>query len=124
MRNIDGSIENKIFNLLIKTRAQPNGSEAHLLKKIHLVVNKLWKEIHILSEMEISEYHHLLKVVVGIASLLCIASREFNSLLSGFYKELKLSYTQLEEELKILLKIEEKVRIKEKKNKRRVIFTE
>ena len=124
LRNTDGSIENKIFYLLIKTRAQPNSSEAHLLKKIQLIVNKLWKEIHILSEMEINEYPHLLKIVVGIASLLCITSREFNSVLSDFYRELKLSYTQLEEELNMLLKMEKKVQIKEKKNKKRVILTE
>ncbi len=54
LRNIDSSIENKIYYLLIKTRAQPNSSEAHLVKKIQLIVNKLWKEIHILSEMEIT----------------------------------------------------------------------
>lgn len=124
LRNIDGSIENKIFYLLIKTRTQPNSSEAHLLKKIQLIVNELWKEIHILSEMEINEYPHLLKLVVGVASLLCITSTKLNSVLLDFYKELKLSYLELEQELNGLYNVEKKGQNKEKKIEKRAILTE
>ena len=116
----EGKIANKIQILIEKAKYLPNHFEINLLKKIKLIGSEIWKGLHILSEFEIHCHPHLLNKVINIAGILCSADSAFSSLFSDFFRELRLSYLQLQEELSGLLLVNKEFQIREKNKIRKV----
>ena len=120
----DGKITEKMLILIEKVKGQPSGFEISLLKEIKHLGVEIWKILHILSEFELHSHPQLLNVAIKIAGILCSTESAFFSLFSDFFGELKQSYLQLEVELSGLLHLNEGVRFKEKKKKRRMRVVE
>ena len=116
----EGKIANKIQILLEKAKYLPNHFEINLLKELKLIGSEIWKGLHILSEFEIHCNPHLLNKLTKIAGIICSADSAFSSLLSDFFKELRLSYLQLQRELSGLLLLNKEFQIKEKNKIREV----
>lgn len=124
IRANEETIAEKINILLQNVRHQPKNLERNILKEIKKHGDDIWMILHVLSTFDIHYYPQLLHVAIRIASILCSAEGEFFWPFSCFYRELKQSYTRLEEEVSGLLHSNEKLQFKENKKKKRVIVVE
>ena len=116
----EGAISEKIRNFLDKVKTQPNDLEIKSLKEIKIVGSKIWKNLHILSELELYNYHQLLPIALKVARILCGVEGVFFPVYSEFYRELKHNYLLLEKELSALLTSNEYEQFEIKKKKRQV----
>jgi len=98
----ENNLAKKIQDIMQKAKLHAGGFEIEILKKIKLLGGSIWKEIHIISEIE---YYNstLLNVVFKTAKLLCNAESTFYFPFSNFYKELEKNYIELEHEISSLL---------------------
>lgn len=119
---VDGKIAEMIIKLMENVKNKQLEIDKKHLKEIRNLSKKIWRVLHILSELEIHRHPRLLNVIIQIAGLLCSCESVFFSSFSDFYLELKLNYLQLEGEISNLIQMEDK-KIKKKK-KRMVKITE
>jgi hypothetical protein len=120
----EGGISEKIQTFIDKVKTQPKNLEIKLLKEIKMISSKIWKTLHILSEMELQNYYKLLNITIKLASILCNIEAVFFTTFSDFYSELKHNYLQLEKELSILLCLNEDEQFETKKKKKQVRILE
>jgi hypothetical protein len=113
----DGVIVEKIRILINKLQKNPNKIEINQLKEINFLCNKIWKLLHILSELEINNHPQLISKAIKISSISCEVKNALFPLFSDFYSELKKNYLQLDNELSCLLRLKNKHYIKIKKKK-------
>ena len=89
-----------------------------------MLSSKIWKILHILSEVELKNYYQLLNITLKLVSILCSIEAVFFPIYSDFYSELKLNYLHLEKELSVLLCSNIDKQFVIKKNKKRVRILE
>lgn len=98
----EDNLSQKIRNIMEKAKLHTSSFEIEILKKIKLLGGSIWKEIHLLSEIE--HYNStLLNVVFKTSRLLCNAESSFYLPFSNFYNELEENYIELENEISCLL---------------------
>jgi len=118
----EDNIAQKIQDIMQKVKLHSVGFEIELLKKIKLLGGRIWKEIHILSEIE---YYNstLLKVVFKTTKLLCNAESAFYFPFSNFYKELERNYLELDHEISDVLSTnrEEQYDVKKRQPKVKIL---
>ena len=85
------NLTQRIQSIIQKTIINKHDFEIEILKKIKIIGENIWKQIHILSEIE---YYNstLMKVALMTAKLLCKAGSAFFAHFSYFYDELEKSY--------------------------------
>lgn len=120
----EGGISEKIQIFIDKVKTQPKNLEIKVLKEIKMISSKIWKILHILSEMELQNYYKLLNITIKLASILCNIEAVFFTIYSDFYGELKHNYLQLEKELSILLCLNEDEQFETKEKKKQVRILE
>lgn len=116
----EGNITEMIKTLIDQLKSQPNSYKLKTFKEIKSLSGEIWKKLHLLSEFEIHPHSSLLNIVIQIACVLCEIQGALYLPFLCFYEELKHNYTQLADELSILLQRDFKGNIKTKKNKERV----
>lgn len=120
----EGALSEKIRIFIDKVKSQPNNLEIKLLKETKLLSSEIWKNLHILSELELHSYHQLLHIAIKVACILCNVEGVFFPVYSDFYRELNHNYLQLENELSALLCLNEHQQFETKKKKRQVRILE
>lgn len=120
----EGELSKEIRNFIDNVKTQPNDVRLKLLKEIKLLCSKIWRNVHLLSELELHNYHQLLHITIKVACILCSVESGFFPVYSDFYKELKHNYLQLEQELSAVLCLSKNERFETMKKKRRVRILE
>jgi hypothetical protein len=115
-----GTISEKINTLMDRSKIQRDSLDIKLLKDIKNISVKLWRTLHVLSELQLQNYSELFKISINLATILCSINPVFFPIYSDFYNELKLNYLALEEELAVLLASKFKDQSTIKKNNKRV----
>ncbi|TKJ25908.1 MAG: hypothetical protein CEE42_06310 [Promethearchaeota archaeon Loki_b31] len=118
----EDNLAQKIQDIMQKAKLHASDFEIEILKKIKLLGGSIWKEIHILSEIEYDN-SILLKVVFKTAKLLCNAESAFYFPFSNFYRELEKNYLELDYEISSLLytNIEEQYDVKSSQPKVKIL---
>lgn len=95
----NGNIIEKIQILEQKVGRLPTKPDILLLKKLKILAEEIWKNLHIISELEL--YHHpkLLKIAISIANIVSSVKGAYNLKLLDFFIELRRNYLQLEKEI-------------------------
>lgn len=120
----EGVIHEKFRIFINKVKTRPNNLEIIQLKEIKHISSKIWKIIHVLSELELYNYLQLLPITIKVACMLCSIEGEFFPVYTDFYRELKYNYLQLEKEISALLSSNEVEKFEKKKKKRQVRILE
>ena len=79
----------------------PNQPDILLLKKIKVLAEEIWENLHIISELELHYHPKLLKIAISIANIVSIVKGAYNLILIDFFIELRRNYLQLEKEIEI-----------------------
>ncbi len=114
----DKSVKEKILILIERVKTQPYDFEKSLLREIKQLGSKIWKYLHIISDLEIHNRPQLLQLAIKIAHILCEAEDAFYWPFSCFFNELKTNYQQLEKESSEFIQLNEVEKIEVKKNPR------
>ncbi len=92
------------LKMLVKNLNLTNDRQAIRLKTdLNSITQELFTSIHILSEQDLHLYPELLKFISKLTQELCNVSSIINNWAEGFYEELRLNYSQLYEELSLIV---------------------
>ena len=97
----NGDIIEKIQILMQKVGRLPTQPDILLLKKIKVLVEEIWENLHIISELELHYHPKLLKIAISIANIVSSVKGAYNLILLDFFIELRRNYLQLEKEIEI-----------------------
>ena len=97
----NGNIIEKIQILMQKVGRLPNQPDISLLKKIKVLAEEIWENLHIISELELHYHPKLLKIAISIANIVSSVKGAYNLILIDFFIELRRNYLQLEKEIEI-----------------------
>lgn len=97
----NGNIIEKIQILMQKVGRLPTQPDILLLKKIKVLVEEIWENLHIISELELHYHPKLLKIAISIANIVSSVKGAYNLILLDFFIELRRNYLQLEKEIEI-----------------------
>ena len=97
----NGDIIEKIQILMQKVGRLPTQPDILLLKKIKVLVEEIWENLHIISELELHYHPKLLKIAISIANIASSVKGAYNLILLDFFIELRRNYLQLEKEIEI-----------------------
>jgi len=97
----NGNIIEKIQILMQKVGRLPTQPDILLLKKIKVLAEEIWENLHIISELELHNHPKLLKIAISIANILSSVKGAYNLILLDFFIELRRNYLQLEKEIEI-----------------------
>lgn len=95
------NIIEKIQILEQKVGRLPTRPNTLLLKKIKILGEEIWENLHIISELELYYYPKLLKLALSIANIVSSVKGAYNLILLDFFIELRRNYLQLEKEIEI-----------------------
>ena len=79
-----------------------NSEKSHL-KRLVLITEQIFIEIHYFSEEDLHSHPLFLKILVKLVQEACLVKKCTNAQFSEFYEELGLNYLDLEKELDILI---------------------
>lgn len=97
----NGNIIEKIQILEQKVGRLPTKPNTLLLKKIKILGEEIWKNLHIISELELYYHPKLLKIAISVANIVSSVKGAYNLILLDFFIELRRNYLQLEKEIEI-----------------------
>ena len=97
----NGNIIEKIQILMQKVGRLPTQPDILLLKKIKVLAEEIWENLHIISELELHYHPKLLKIATSIANIVSSVKGAYNLILLDFFIELRRNYIQLEKEIEI-----------------------
>jgi len=97
----NGNIIGKIQILEQKVGRLPTRPDTLLLKKIKILGEEIWENLHIISELELYYHPKLLKIAISIANIVSSVKGAYNLILLDFFIELRRNYLQLEKEIEI-----------------------
>jgi len=98
----NGNIIEKIQILEQKVGRLPTKPNTLLLKKIKILGEEIWENLHIISELELYYHPELLKIAISVANIVSSVKGAYNLILLDFFIELRRNYLQLEKEIEIL----------------------
>jgi hypothetical protein len=97
----NGNIIDKIQILQQNIGIIPVEHDILLLKKIKILGEEIWENLHIISELELFYHPKLLKIAMSIANIVSSVKGAYNLILFDFFIELRRNYLQLEKEIEI-----------------------
>lgn len=97
----NGNIIETIQILMQKVGRLPTQPDILLLKKIKVLAEEIWENLHIISELELHYHPKLLKIAISIANIASSVKGAYNLALLDFFIELRRNYLQLEKEIEI-----------------------
>ena len=97
----NGNIIDKIQILQQNIGIIPVKHDILILKKIKILAEEIWENLHIISELELYYYPKLLKIAISIANIVSSVKGAYNLKLLDFFIELRRNYFQLEKEIEI-----------------------
>jgi hypothetical protein len=97
----NGNIIEKIQILIQKVGRLPTQPDILLIKKIKVLAEEIWENLHIISELELYDHPKLLKIAISIANIVSSVKGAYNLILLDFFIELRRNYLQLEKEIEI-----------------------
>jgi hypothetical protein len=105
------SYETELIRLVERVKFTEDKFSRDLLTDLRDLTQKLFINVHKLSEQEIHLHPKFLKFVVNLTQEACTVFKIFNNWASGYYEELRVNYHQLHCELNLLIPTEEEVEI-------------
>jgi len=97
----NGNIIEKIQILEQKVGRLPTKPNTLLLKKIKILGEEIWENLHKISELELYYHPKLLKIAISVANIVSSVKGAYNLILLDFFIELRRNYLQLEKEIEI-----------------------
>ena len=97
----NGNIIDKIQILQQNIGIIPVEHDILILKKIKILAEEIWENLHIISELELFYHPKLLKIAMSIANIVSSVKGAYNLILLDFFIELRRNYLQLEKEIEI-----------------------
>lgn len=117
VKSITGGLEEGIQIIQNNVISHGKNTKADL-KELKNITDKLFVNIHYLSEQDIYKHPRFLKVVINLAQNACLVQKCLKKRFSEFYQELGKNYFDLEKELLVMIPndITQKEIIKDKLN--------